>query len=473
MDSSSPRARLLDIGCMLSYLTGVFLRWRYVCVDHDPRKFVVSDMHTYVSLAKRWADPRHVMNPSDVMFPPGAAKVFAYWYGRDPSLWLAVRYQLFVTVLVPLVIFGLGWAAFGKTNGKIALIVSSFYFPFIDYGGYFLSEIPMTLLVAGTVAVFLWAMRQKSLVLLLAGAGAAGALCSLAMAFKFVALPALLLFGGTYLLLHRDEQAQLTRKLKIAAAAAVLVGALPLTGAMTYRCTAGNEGRFCLVSNKGPADFLMGHFGRFELLTWRDGHGAYASGSPSAYQHGYRATYEVNFALTDGPHNSAKAWEWIRRHPGEAVVLSFEHVYDLFCGSMPWPTVAADDWWILAEAFHFAFIAFMLLPVLFLCFDTARARGLRGFLASRELLLASPVIGVAAAVFIATGEPRYRVPFDGFLLVLAIEFYRRYVFAARKAPSANAAHPGDAALELDAHGGGGQEAGSPVAGEDALESEVE
>ena len=63
--------------------------------------------------------------------------------------------------------------------------------------------------------------------------------------------------------------------------------------------------------------------------------------------------------------------------------------------------------------------------VLFLCFDLVRQHGFRKFLASRELLLLSPLFGIVLAAFIATGEPRYRVPFDGFLMILAVELYRR------------------------------------------------
>ncbi len=449
------RERRIDVGCLLGYVLGVVARWRFICVLHDPREYIWSDMKLYVELGTRFAASDHAATTRDVIFPPGEAKVFAWLIAADPTLALAVRYQLLITALLPLAILALGWVAFGKSTGRAALLASSFYFPFIDYGGYFLTEIPMALLMTLTAALFLWAIRRRSPLGIALGALGAGAVCSAAMAFKFVALPAMLCLVAVFVAFHRHDGAdlkgcrasarhgrdavdspalggrRLSRKLRILAAAALIAGTLPLSAAMSYRCTTGNGGRFCLVSNKGPADFLMGHYGRFELLRWNDGDHWQESGSPSAHQRGYRNTTEVPFAISDGERNSAQAWGWIRANPGPALVLSVEHVYDLFFGALPWPTVTDPQWWHLSEAFHFLFIVLVLMPVLFLCFDILRRDGLAKLLASRELLVLSPVFGVMAAVFIATGEPRYRVPFDGFLLVLAVEFQRRW----RKKPA--------------------------------------
>jgi hypothetical protein len=46
-------------------------------------------------------------------------------------------------------------------------------------------------------------------------------------------------------------------------------------------------------------------------------------------------------------------------------------------------------------------------------------RGFRALLGSRALLVFSPVIGLIVTLLIATGEVRYRVPFDLFFIVVA------------------------------------------------------
>src|SRR6185437_4589091 len=142
-----------------------------------------------------------------------------------------------------------------------------------------------------------------------------------------------------------------------------------------------NEGHFCLVSNKAPADFLLGHYGRIQGLSWKDAKGrvTVTFGIPAAYQRGYREVPSVPFLITDGPQNSAYAWAWIRQHPIDALILSCEHVYDSFCGSLPWPSVA-NGFWAISETFHFLFLLFLLLPSLMRCLDVIRRQGFRAFL---------------------------------------------------------------------------------------------
>ena len=38
------------------------------------------------------------------------------------------------------------------------------------------------------------------------------------------------------------------------------------------------------------------------------------------------------FSMTDSAANEAEAWRWIGKHPGEAIVLSLDHIYDTFFG---------------------------------------------------------------------------------------------------------------------------------------------
>jgi hypothetical protein len=47
------------------------------------------------------------------------------------------------------------------------------------------------------------------------------------------------------------------------------------------------------------------------------------------------------------------------------------------------------------------------------------------------MLLLAPVIGLIATAAIGTGEPRYRIPFDAFFIVVAIQFFRSLVGRAK------------------------------------------
>ena len=410
----------LNIATVVVFLVGVVWRCLHVLKFHDPRSHADSDMKMYLNLAKRFATPGFVPAIGDITHPPATGMLFSWFYQRDNSFQSLINFQAVITCLVPLAVGAFALAVFDRRTAKWAVIASSLYYPFIDYGGYFLSEVYMMLLNPLAAALFVTAAKQKTIARVALVGLVAGVVFWLAMAFKMVAFPSMLGFCALYWLFSTDA----TRKWKTVAVLALFLGAAPGTAALSARCTKANEGHFCLVSNKAPADFLLGHYGRIQGLAWKDPKGRITVqfGSPAAYQRGYREVPSVPFLITDGPQNSAYAWGWIKQHPIEALILSCEHVYDSFCGSLPWPSVA-NGFWAVSEAYHFIFLLFLLLPSLMRCLDVVRRQGIRRFLESRELLVLSLVFGLVAAVFVATGEERYRMPYDSAFILLAIRFY--------------------------------------------------
>jgi hypothetical protein len=220
---------------------------------------------------------------------------------------------------------------------------------------------------------------------------------------------------------------------------ALALGSMPLNAWQVSKCTRANEGHFCIGSNKAPADFLLGHYGRFHVMTWRDPVTGSTNtyGSPSTAQHCYSEQPEMEFAMTDSAKDFETAMGWIRQHPKQALVLTVEHVYDLFFGALPWPSFNTK-YWISNAAAHYIFILFVLFPSSVRCVDILRRRGLRGFLASTEALVLAPVVGLVVSAAIATGEPRYRIPFDSLFMLVAIQFFR-----SPKAPSTRSSNAAD------------------------------
>ena len=414
------------------YAVGVVWRWFHVVKDHDPRDHVYSDMEIYVGLAKRLADPGYHLSISDVTHPPGVTTLLASIYARDPSLQTAVYVQFVVCALAPLVIGGLGRFAFGKGNGKAALAVASLYFPFVDYGGYFLAEIYMILTMPLWVMLLLVASRQGKIGLMLLLGALAGFVFSVAMALKALALPALLCFLLVYFVFWHGPP----RKRRALVVAALAIGSLPLVVWQCARCTTANNGKFCPGSNKAASDFLMGHYGRFNMMTWHDPVTGETRmfGSPSTAQHGYTERPEMDFGITDSKKNIETALGWIRQHPIQTITLTGEHIYDLYFGSVAWPS-SATRYWVGAAQANYAFVLLMLLPASVRCIDLLRIRGLRGFLGSTEALVLSPVVGLIVSAAIATGEPRYRIPFDSLYMVVALEFFADWKRAKKSSPA--------------------------------------
>jgi hypothetical protein len=310
----------------------------------------------------------------------------------------------------------------------LAVVFASLYFPFIEYGALFLTEIPFifSMTVAFTLLFAATRVRRRAAALGIAAGG--GLLLSLAATFKSVALPAAFLLavveGAAVLLATRGHD----RGLGIARLspwvqrwAVVAIAATPLLAAHARTCTRANNGTFCLTGNKVGADLLLGHYGRVGAIEWTPpGGGTARFGSPGSYLRRYEKTEVVPFALSDSAANSKEAWRWIGKHPGEALVLSIDHVYDAFFGAAMWPGYGHPTW-ALAHLSQYAFILFLFVPLLPACAGILR-RGARAAVSSRTAQVLAPVAALALTVALATGEVRYRIPFDIFLITVVCAY---------------------------------------------------
>jgi hypothetical protein len=422
------------LAALLAYVGGVVFRYYYIFVWHDPRKYVYSDMQMYVELAKRIARPGYKLGIHDVTHPPGFTELLSWSFARDNTFGEMVWIQLVVASLVPLAVALVGWLTFGRASAKAALAVASIYYPFAAFGGYFLAEVHITLWGTLTVAAYFGAIKlaawmrpgwRRLLVLVVVGL-VGGVLYSISATMKMVAMPAL---AATLAIHFLFTKSPVKRWLRAVIISAMIVGSLPLMKAQADRCTRANDGQFCSGSNKSAADFLLGHYGRIQGIIWRDPTvpGVVGFGNPSAYQHGYTDKPEMPFLITNQKRNNEAAWGWIKQHPTQAAILTVEHVWDAFGGAHTWPP-NATSFWVSSQVAVYVFLIFFLFPTLYLFYDILRTRGVLGFFTSLELAVVAPIFGVMLAVGIATGETRYRIPWDAAFIVLAIEFYRRIRF---------------------------------------------
>jgi hypothetical protein len=415
------------VGVLLAYFVGIALRVKYTIDIHRPEDFLGSDMSMYVQHARRLIQSGGAAGPWDVMHPLGFPAFLAFLLAGG-SLTRAAYAQLVVSCLVPGAVGLLGAAAFGRRTGLLAVVFASLYFPFIEYGALFLSEIHFVLWLALAFAAFLGAIdaQRRAVSLWLAGAG--GLALSVAIAMKNVGLLAAVAFfaaeGVGLLLARRADRPEppparwTPLRPWLVRGALVAIGAAPLMGVMTRVCTAANSGQFCFSGNKPAADFLLGHYGRIEGLDWMpiDGIGV-GFVSPGVVLRHYEGHPKLPWMIEDNAANAAEAWRWIAAHPLDAAVLSLDHIYDTFFGVAMWPSFGQSSW-PFAHLSQYVFVVLLFVPTLFAFARVARG-GLRRLFASRAALVLSPAGALAITVAIATGEVRYRVPFDIFFIVVA------------------------------------------------------
>ena len=120
--------------------------------------------------------------------------------------------------------------------------------------------------------------------------------------------------------------------------------------------------------------------------------------------------------------NLAEAGQWIWHHPVQATFLSFQHVFDLFTIATLWP---ADSFILqkLEEVSQWFFWVLILFPAYFYLAKNFRSliKLDKEFLG--EILLILPLLSLMMTVFCTVGEIRYRIPFDGFLMILAARYW--------------------------------------------------
>jgi hypothetical protein len=184
------------------------------------------------------------------------------------------------------------------------------------------------------------------------------------------------------------------------------------------------DGRFCLLGNEVGLNVLLGHRPGLRGIRLYDEkrETVMTFNCPTAMQKGYTGILQIEHGAYESGELTTRAWEWIREHPVESVLLSIENVFDNFVGGVPWPSAETDyrRWALLSQQLYYLFV---LLPVVFVLYS--RRKEIIGLspTAVGLLLLTVPIFGLFVASFIAKGEPRYRIPFDVFGIVLASVFY--------------------------------------------------
>ncbi len=402
------------------FCAGVGVMWRewWVLIAHRADRAIYSDMANYCQLALRLADPKYHQGPSDTVQAMG----MAFWLGGLHALcgsWtLALWATLALCLATPALIAWMAWRLMGPQVGWITLIIASLYFPLIDFGGYFLAETPFTLLLVLGTCLMLHGIAQRTRLSAAVWCLAAGTCLGLAATLKSHGLLVAMAFAGW--LLWRWAHGR--RRRLAAPALALALGAILAALPMMLRTTA-LTGHAGFISTNGPLNVLIGHYdpkvGNFrfvgplgEVAKWS---------CPSAMQRGERKTVTCRFPAYDGASCLRMAWGWIRTHPLEALVSSCDHVLELYnLETYPWPTISTSwkRWTLVAE--HLALIL-ITIPAAMMAWAILRSGGGR---ARRALIvLALPVLCLWLTVFLTSSEPRYRVPFDAFAMVLAAMAY--------------------------------------------------
>jgi hypothetical protein len=421
--------RLLGLAA-LAVVVGVHFRIQYGLVLHHPRHFAGSDAGDLVALATRFLDSPTTQKIGDTIWPPGAASLLAPLLALDASLGIAASVQVAVSVLTFLLVGHMAYRLAGPRTGVVALVFASLHFGFIHYTGFFLSEQWFQFAMTLGLWVALVALgrtptcdgsgarhpRLKSI----AGGLAVGACFGFAASVRPNALPVAMVVGVVLAV-----QALVVRaRLRLYALGGALVSWLAVLAPLAARCTK-LSGGFCPVSNNFLMNVALGQAGAVSGLEFRaPGHPELNTGwvPPALLHHGYSGTHEVPLSIYD----SRGLFSWVlgrwRDEPGACLVRAIGNVFDLSRFEY-WPADFGRVDERLATVAAQSFLVLVALPGMFALVALVRR-------AIRERSLPPPVLVLIATVgttlvmaAFSLGEARYRMPFDGILIVLAAALY--------------------------------------------------
>lgn len=410
----SPRQRAIVWTCALA---GGLLRLIYVLVLHLPTQHVYSDMGGYVqrALDRVAGKPEGI---ADSLYPPGASWLFAQLHALDPNSGLTVIVQWLLSLGTMALVFVIARRLYGNRAAVLALAAVTLYLPLFHYAGLFLAENPFTFCLLAAYALLIATLEAPTPAGTLLLAAATGLMAGLAASLKATILLPVALTGIVTIvwLLKQKRRGTLTLSFGVALGLATVL--LPLS----ERCTRLAEGQFCLVSTNTGMNALMGHYGERGPFQWVDASRniTFSFQSPSATLRGYTAGANFSFGAYDVPANVAVLEREIADHPLDALRLSLRNVADLVVGHTIWPAAiyGGRDW---GAAYQIAFWI-LLLPAasVWLLRRLPRMLRLREDTLADWLLL-TPLLGLALTAFISLGEVRFRIPFDGFVIVLAAQ----------------------------------------------------
>jgi hypothetical protein len=412
--------------CVVTLLAlAVRLVWNLAL--HPPLEYVFSDMGGYLERAQTSIDFPNEPHGYFALFPWGTHWVLSLVkraFGRDNGAAIGILYATYGALAV-----GYAFAIARRltkspmiARGAAAVLI--FYYPWISLGGYTLSEPPFTLfLCASAYHALAYADRGRA-----RDAWLFGAALALGAIFRPQILAALPLYA-VHALWRRRAWRRLHWRTIVPAIAAPLAVVFAVSAVRIHFHT----GKYGLISQNAPVNYAFGRCHATTITangpTRRSGYSPPSLLALAEHEKSYpNAFFKLDPAREQSITVIGHIWEAepFRALAADCVArtglvrqlrYAVTHVVMLWGLSVAWPDghlARFREVMQNAQSFHDRFV----LPAALLAIVCAfRARH------ARAMLVALHVIALVALAVVYFGDTRLRIPYDGFLIVLAASAY--------------------------------------------------
>jgi 4-amino-4-deoxy-L-arabinose transferase-like glycosyltransferase len=419
-----------DAVAVVAVVGGPVAREAWGVVAHPAMDYVYSDMAGYVDRARRLVEGAP-LSRFDTLFAPGTHLLLALplWLFGSGHAGLLVASMLWaaMSAATPFLAWRVARHLLSPAAAAVATVLVAASPLAVAYSGFFTSETPSTALLLAVVLLALTCRsvegRRRDLAGLALGL-TAGALIAvrpqLALNAAFAVLPLLLVWRS-----HR-------RLLAIAAVS----GAVALAPVLAINAAAGaGVGR---ISTYDGMNFFLGHCPVHSLTTGLPSTGRWDVASPVAIQkhRGYDVFVPDHHPWDSGWYFRA-GWRCIRRDGIGHVVAVTRSVVDLTVTSVPWPMSEGGLLRRVAAVTNIAICASGA-AALVLALWLHRRRRLEDGRGIATLAVHLALLVPTGALFL--GEPRFRMPYDPFALMIVAAIGVQLVRSGEGAAMAGAGH---------------------------------
>jgi hypothetical protein len=396
---------------------------------HPPLEYRRSDMGMYLGRAAEMLEKPWTPQPYYTIFPYGThLLVFAlkWLFGGENGVAVGAAFALMGALAV-----GFSFATAERLSPRsrvrwLAGLTLAFYYPWISFSGYVLSETPFALALC---AAAFYALRLAD-----RGRPRDAWLLGISLALGATLRPQILLSAallGLHFVVRRRSWHSFTRG-HMARVAAPIVLVLAASSVRLYWHTSDHwrNGQIGLVSTNGPVNYAFGRCHATAIAS--DGNGYFSSPSLAALylhekNHHGRSIFPLDPVLGTTERFAGKMWE-----PAGAYALAhrcvektgylrqarfaLSHVVLLWAYNLPWPDQAEiPRFRRLMDTSAILHGALILPPAAIAVLLAFRRRE------GRRLLLALHPLAMIATAMIYFGDARFRVPYDGLLILLAAD----------------------------------------------------
>ncbi len=397
-------------------IIALLLRIIFVFFIHPPEKYLYSDMKGYYNRAIKISkgEKEEII---DTLYPPGTHYFYSIFFKFKNAFFIIKLVNIIVSVISCFFIYLISKILFNLKSALISLFISSINYIFIDFTGYILSETPFIFTLSMMFFFLLKSIKEQNNIKRFIYSFLSGLLLIISSSIR----SSILLFIPFFIVwwIFNIKKYKLYYNVFF-----YLLGFLPILIILSLRIYL-ITGSFGVISTNNGLNFFQGrsHVRDIEFYDLERG-SYYLFASPVAIQKGYIKNYKFYY----GPYNSSSLFEEgikeMKKDIGRTILFSLEQILDLFFTVDIWPTFAIRTKILpnLIKYYNYIFIILVILPSIILFI--IRFKKIKSNL---SLLPYFFILVIILTAMIFYGDPRFRVPFDIFFIILSGYFYSNLI----------------------------------------------